>query len=482
MKRSLITLSAVAALATTSFATIDIDKKFMKLEKKIKKLEKKIKKSNKKLNIVKAHDAGDNIKWDVNFRTAVDSIEYTHANGTKSKNGGLLTNKLVLGMKFKADPTTTFYGSLVNYKVFGDTANHSQANTKPGYADFDWLTSSNPTGNSLKVREAYFLYANDSFMNNQDISWTASIGRRPSMDGLGINFREGEDRKSALAHIINVEVDAASFRWNLGKVTPMEGSWFKLCWGRGLSNATPRFTQAGTDYANDTTKQGDIDMLGFIFVPYNDGQYSVHTQWSTAHNMIGFTNTEINKIMSGSAGTFQDVGDLTLMTAMFKADGIGEDINDYLNDTTFFASYAQSKTDPTATASEGGMLGSANSETGHSSWIGVQAPCVMSDDARIGLEWNKGSKYWRSVTYAEDTIVGSKIAARGTAIEAYWLKPLTRSLSMSIRHTQIKYDYTGSNGFFGADGTPMTMAQAQAAGQNPVEKATDTRVAISYKF
>ena len=106
----------------------------------------------------------------------------------------------------------------------------------------------------------------------------------------------------------------------------------------------------------------------------------------------------------------------------------------------------------------------------------------------MGIEWNKGSKYWRSVTYAEDTMAGSKIAARGTALEAYYIKPLTKALTGSIRATQIKYDYTGSNSFFGADGTPVdvnNIAALQANGMNPaqvVKEATDVRVAVTYKF
>lgn len=39
-------------------------------------------------------------------------------------------------------------------------------------------------------------------------------------------------------------------------------------------------------------------------------------------------------------------------------------------------------------------------------------PVVVTKDGKIGLEYNKGSKYWRSMTYGEDTMVGSKLAAR----------------------------------------------------------------------
>jgi len=46
-------------------------------------------------------------------------------------------------------------------------------------------------------------------------------------------------------------------------------------------------------------------------------------------------------------------------------------------------------------------------------------------------------------------MIGSKIAARGAAVEAYFDYQLTESLSAQIRYTKIDYDYTGSNGFFG---------------------------------
>jgi len=493
MTKTLIALSAVAALATTSFAsTTDVDKRLSKMEKKIKKLEKKLKKSNKKLNMVKAHDFGDNIKWDVDFRSTVDKINYKLSDGTEASADNVLANRLLLNMKFKADERVTFYGTLANNKTFGDTANHSQSNTNPGYADFDWVTNENMTDDTMKVKEAYWLYANDTFMG-KDMPWTASIGRRPSTGGLGINYREGDKRKSAIASTVNIEFDGISLRWNTDQVGGPEGSWFKICAGRGITNANPRFTMSGTDYANNTSLHGNSDMIGLIVVPFDNGQYSFHTNYAKASHMVGFdSNGTAYKAVDGTYsatpttirnGTampaFQDVGDFSIMTAMFKAEGIGEEINDFLDATTFFASYSRSVTSP---KSGHVMLGSPDSKTGNSIWLGAQMPCPITEDGRFGIEWNKGSKYWRSMTYGEDTVIGSKIAARGTALEFYWFKPLTPSLTLNIRHTSIKYDYTGSNSFFGAEGVPMTMAQAQAQGQNPVKEATDTRFSIRYRF
>jgi len=282
------------------------------------------------------------------------------------------------------------------------------------------------------------------------------------------------NRKSALAHTVNVEFDGASFRWNLDKVTPLTGSWFKLCMGRGITNARPRFSGGDVDYSTDDGQEQNSNMIGFIFVPYDDGQYSVHTNYAHANNLVGFANGA-----DANASEFRSFGSIDLMTAAFVADGVGDEINDFLDDTKFFISYAQSETQPDSGKS---MLGSAKDEKGHSTWIGVNMPGI-SDGDRFGLEWNKGSKYWRSMTYGEDTMVGSKIAARGTAVEAYYHKPLTKALTMSVRYTKIDYDYTGSNGFFGNySGTPMSIDDAVAMGMNPVKKAEDIRAYIRYRF
>ena len=529
MKKSLIMLSAIAAFSVTSFAS-DMNKEMLNqiqalkvqieaLEKKVAEQEaqkpvvqqtvvdeKRIKKKKKKLDTVsktataaKIQSGNDNLKWDVDFRTQVDNIQYKHADGSKSKNNALMTNRLWLGMGYKADENSSFHGKLSYNKAFGDTADHSQSNTNPGYANFDWVTNENATDNTIKLKEAYWLYTNNTFLGT-DVPWTASVGRRPSTDGLPINLRNAQKENSPLSHVVDVEFDGFSFRFDTEATTGFRGSWFKICAGRGLSNAIPRFDMSGTAYASDDEKNVDVDLLGIIAVPYDDGQYSVHANYARAWNLIGFDQDSLNTFgqayydynygaNSNTADTayalqtatpaFKDVGDIDYATILFKTEGIGSGISDYLDDTTAFASFAMSKTNPNSK----GMLGSTDSEVGTSVWLGINSPCPISpDDSRIGLEWNQGSKYWRSMTYGEDTYAGSKIATRGQAWEVYRNQKLTDALSFGVSYVYMEYDYTGSNSFFGADGTPMTMAQAQAAGQNPVESAQDIRAYMRYKF
>ncbi len=90
------------------------------------------------------------------------------------------------------------------------------------------------------------------------------------------------------------------------------------------------------------------------------------------------------------------------------------------------------------------------------------------------------------MTYGEDTNIGSKLAARGDAYEAYFTEYLVDDiLSMQLRYTYIDYKYSGSNGFFGStSGTPMTMEDADlfGMGDKVVDKAQDIRLYIRYRY
>ncbi len=263
----IIKISALAALVTSSLVGADIDAKLSEMEAKINALQTQLNQSNKTLSEVKAHDGNDNIKFSVDFRTAMDNINYTMANGTTNKNPDLLTNRLWLNMGYSPDANTIFKGKLSYMKAYGDTANHSQSNSAMGvgFANFDWVTNENAIDNNLKVKEAYWLYMQDT-LAGANIPWTMSIGRRPSTDGLGINLREGQKESSPLAHTVNVDFDGLSSKLDLDKVTGVKGMSWKLCTGRGMTNATPRFNMdiPGADYAPDKTKTADIDMYGFI--------------------------------------------------------------------------------------------------------------------------------------------------------------------------------------------------------------------------
>ena len=539
---------------------------------RIDKLEKSLKKLKKQLSAVKKHDAKDNIKFSVDFRTTVDSIEYKSANGLTHDNDSIFSNRLWLNMAYAPSDNVIFKGRLSYNKAYGASPKGSKGMNQRGsehtFDAFDWVTNENLTNDSIKLKEAYWLYKSDSLLGSK-IDWTASFGRRPSSNGFLVSLRDDDKPSSPMGHMINMEFDGASFKFGLEKVTGISGMSWKLCLGRGLTNARARFNMdtglvSSGDYSEDKSTLENVDLAGFIFVPYDDGQYKILTTYYRGFNVPGFTMADPammnpssenegmlafvdangNGISDGMVLNqnvrLRNMGDMDGSAISLLVDGIGDGINDFLDDTKFFASFGWSKSmpdnsrktfnmsamnqqisagvqqalgalgrvptqadittaqqqviegmltqlaaNPQAAANflaDDGMMGSNDDETGTSYWVGLQIPAIFSDDGRIGLEYNHGSKYWRPFTYGEDTLVGSKLATRGDAYEMYYSQPLTKALSMQLRYTKINYDYTGSQGFFGASGAPMTMSEAKSFGMDPIEEAEDIRLSVRYRF
>ena len=314
---------------------------------------------------------------------------------------------------------------------------------------FDWTGNAALSDNHLHVSEAYWLYLGDSAFG-LDMPWTFSIGRRPSTSGFLGNLREDDPAASPLAHVINVEFDGLSTKLDFSNITGIPGLSFKLCMGRGATSATPLFESA-TPYADDVLE--NIDMAGFIFEPYNDGQYIVKTTWFKAFNLPDLAPDPATGF---PADYFDQYGDIQGAAISVLVDGLTED--GYFADAKIFGSFAWSKTEPDSGSA---MLGSPNDETGTSYWFGAQLP--VTEKGVVGLEFNHGSQYWRPFTYAEDTMIGSKLAARGDAWEAYFTYQLTDALSAQVRYTNIDYDYMGSQGFFGnTTGNAMAIDDVKA--------------------
>ncbi len=466
------------------------------------------------LKEVKAHDAGDNIKWDIDFRTSYDYLDYKVTSGAMapvdSAKNGIWSNKLILGMAAQPADNLTFKGSLSAYKLFGN----NNATAYNAFQNMDWYSSETPDDSTIRLREAYFLY----FGNMGEVPYTVSFGRRPSVDGFMTNLRaDNEHPASPIGHNINMEFDGASFKFDVENLTGISGMYFKICLGRGNSNADSKYatfdnfqgslTTAGMmNTALPYTKNGNdapnMDLAGLLVQVFDNGQYKLMANYFKGWNMMGANIQWTGVGADGNPGTLDDtfhvnlvdVGDLTGGALSLQVNGIGDGINDFLDDSIFFISYAFSKTDPKGThgvmasnAGAGGtdvteMLGSSDNETGYSIYTGVQVPGFMKDQ-RFGLEYNHGSKYWRSFTYGEDTLIGSKLSARGNAYEAYYILPIVgKNLTAQLSYVYIDYDYSGSDMFFGSTGTPMTKAQALANGMSFVDSASEIRASLRYRY
>lgn len=456
-------------VASSLFANVDLVKEVELLKTQVAELQKTLKKANltsmkKQIAETKALANGDNLRFDVDFRSSLDSVRYKRVSGKVDKNSNLISNRMWLGMQYAPRKDIVFKGSLAYNKAFGDMTTKSAT---AGYSD--WVSGEALSDNSIKLRQAYFLYLGKSFLGS-DIPWTASIGRRPATLGYPLHFRENEKAQSPVSHIVNMELDGASFKFKLDKGSGIDGMYIKFCIARALTNAKPRFDFEGLDYSKDKNFNPEMDLGGIIFQAYDNGQYKVVGLAGVAKNVVGLSDTM----------EFNDVGDLYLGGLTFMVSGIGDMISDFLDDTTLFASIAYSKTSP-ANGKE--IFGSERGENGYSYYLGAQFPALISSKSKIGLEYNHGSKYFKGLTYGEDTMIGSKVATRGDAYEVYFTQPLIgKILDMQLRYTFIDYEYTGSSAFFGNGGTPYSIKEAKELGFDPVEEAQDLRLYFRYRY
>ena len=410
--KKIISIAAATLLSTSLLANADMQTQIDELTKEVQKLKKDSTNTKKSLSKVKKATGGDNIKLGLDFRNAVDVLDYsgTDSNGDKisASNDSLLTSRLYLTMAAAPMKGLIFKGKLAVYSTWGSHLYVDDAPLK------DWSASSKPSDTVMRIKEAYFVYSNA--IGNQPIS--VSVGRRPSSNGFLANYRENEKTSgSPAAHTTNMEVNAAMVKLSWDRFIP--GAYTKFVYGRAHTGEmegvygddkfarTPYATTNNFKDGNTSLGLVEDENVDFFVMPgdaYNDGQYQVMYQWAHIFDTKGKnTSTGNTAAASGSAD---------LLSLALKVEGIGDEISDFLDETTVFVSTAMTQYDPKDGHS---LLGSVDSEVGTSIWVGALIPDGITDAGKFGLEYNHGSKYWTPMTWAEDTAMGSKIAVRGDA-------------------------------------------------------------------
>ncbi len=472
-----ITLSIVTLIATSTLYAAQPTN--AELLKRIEQLE--AEKVNKHVvPVVEVEDSSEYGKLKINgdYRFSVDNLNYDLADGSTAKNDGLLTNRLWLNFSYKPNKHLDFNTKLAFNKVFGQPAIFAPGGKAP-FDGFDWIASTTNTDDEFRVKNAYINYREDTLFG-ANIPWDFGVGRRSTSYNKLLSLRDDMAPNSPLGHIVSAEFDGGHLGFDFEKLTGISGMHVKLAAGRGVSYVMPSLSATP-----DADWGENINMFDVNFVPYSDSNLHTEIQAMYITNLIDIANAGYDP-QNGSFNpqnfnpSFDTVGDMYLGAFMVSY------IAPSLNNTKFFASFGVSQSKP----DEGkAMFGSMDDETGTSYWLGAQWDCLLMDNAKVGVEYNHGSKYWRSFTYAEDTVAGSKMATRGDAYEFYFTKQIMDGLSFQARYTYMDYDYTGSNGFFGSQtGTPMDidfvkthMANTDLA-KAVVDTAQDIRFYLRYKF
>ena len=452
--------TASILLGASLLADAQMQEQIDTLTKEIESIKKRQEDSSRSILDIKKNTNGDNLKFSLEFRNGVDVLRYEDKKNNKtSKNDGLFTSRLFLDMASSPMEGLMFKGRLAIYSSWGA---HLYVNDDPLK---DWSGSSRPSDTVMRIREGYFVYSTK--LGTQPLKF--SIGRRPATNGFLANMRENEQNPgSPLSHITNMEVNGAMVMLDLNRY--IEGSYIKFVYGRAhtgdMTNVYGTNNSAALPwgpYASTGSEDRNVDFFVVPGAAYNDGQHEVMYQWAHIFNTKGLNTT--------SSQPKIDAGTADLFALSYKINGLDED-SDFLFDTSLFASGAYSYYD----ANKGYILNGSSDggvSKGHSFWVGANIPDMLTESGKLGFEYNYGSKYWTPMTWAEDTAIGSKVAVRGSAYEAYWNFDLfgVKYLPSQIRYTYAQHDYTPN---------------INCSGWTPVQEedivAQDLRFFVAYKY
>ncbi len=491
----------------------NVEQKIVEMEKQNAEKESEIEEMDERLNDAEMHTSTDRLSLGIELRSRGDSIhyqdmlvapdsfvgnfftDYVDANNggfnnataaqiqerlnTMGQNGEipapekqdvdndiLFTNRFRINMKSKINSQLAFAGRLSAYKTWGDSSGVKYYQGSMGDVSLDGTTSSRPNGDGIHMERAYFNYKN-AF---NDVPINFSLGRRPSTDGPPLEYSQNSlEGGSPLAHIINWQFDGASLNFGLEEKTGIPGSAFKLCYGVGFESGW------GNSSSFDANSQvDDVHLFGVITDLYDNDTTSVVANYAHAFDLTdGFTGQTVmpfvvtkdangNYNFEQNTGSYisrtepvTNLGDWDALTLLFRhnfMEQTGKDID-------FFMSLGWSHTSPDKVSANPyyelmgeGLLssnGDLQSRNGYSLYAGAIFPMPL--DAKLGIEYNWGSQYWFNFTGAEDTLLDSKLAARGQVWEVYYIQPImSDNFFVTLGGRHYNYDYTGSGNPLGA--------------------------------
>jgi hypothetical protein len=421
---------------------------------------------------------------------------------TDVDNDIIYTNKFRLNFNSKYNDQLSFGGRVAAYKVFGDSTGVKFNQGSLGDVTFDGNTGSLPHGDTLRLERAYFNYKHDLGA----VPLNFSLGRRPSTDGPPLEYANYSlEGGSPLGTIINWQFDGASLNFGLEDVSNIPGADFKLCYGVGFEG----------DWGNSSSLSStqpevdDVNMFGFIATLFDNDTTSATLNYAHAWDVTdGFTGLTVMPFIVSrmdangdgineyyfeqNSGAF--ISRLEPMTNIGDWDAasllLTTNLTEWLTNIDLFFAGSWTHTDPSRISRNPfyelmgmGLLssnGQLEKRDGYSIYTGAVFP--MPYAARLGLEYNWGSKYWFNFTGAEDSLVGSKLAVRGSVYEAYYIQPVFRDVFFITLGGRIyNYAYTGSGNPLGK---PVKISDASSFDAlNPVvDDVWDGYVSVTFRY
>ncbi|HFC96862.1 MAG TPA: DUF3373 family protein [Thermosulfurimonas dismutans] len=383
----------------------------------------------------------NNYKKMVPIYDATDLAHFRSIKGHR-ENDTVWTNRMRINFKVNPTENTNVKVRLAYYKIWGMSDDYASPEIFPSMNN-NFTFGVRPSDSRLYVDRAYFNWVN---IGGYPI-WM-SFGRRPTTHGAPQHLREGLDKREASPSGINIDIpfDGATigfqYRW------PWPGR-IRFCYGRGF--------ESGFKLYRDRAKD-DVDFYGFVWDVLDDPDRNMLliVQAFKAEGVMDFPEGTwfMSKIGPMHVTTTHNLGDIYELGAtwLHKVDipYLG------LEGVDYFISAGLSITDPDKVAAMdydmyngtdyvakkmyytllGGFAqakSQVNTDT-HTGWavyVGARIPVPWVSGAKLGLEYNYGSKWWMPFMVATDDLYINKLVTRGHVAEVYWIQDLPAGDALS---------------------------------------------------
>lgn len=419
----------------------------------------------------------------------------------------LQTSRLRLNMKAKVADNVKFSGRLSMFKNWGDSTG-SQVFDSWNRFTMDATNGSNTSDDTLRVDRAYFDWSNIA-----DSGFYLSIGRRPSTGGPPLNYRENELRGGTpTGNVMSLNFDGITIGRNIEDWTGIEGMVARFCYGQGFESEwgngemfneivteDTHFAGINFDLLNDGTNF--LQFTAFRAMDINDGfkgiiafptQYGSMFAPTLYNDMQKFPNFNfVTRVQPSTT-----IGDIDLGGVVFS--------REEENGVNWFLSGGMTILRPNGKAGMFGGMGSdaifeaelnstgtevimvpktatdTDDEAGYGFYAGVQVPAPRG---KVGLEYNYGSKWWTPFNQGIDDAIGSKLATRGHAGEAYYIFDINPNMFLKLSGIYYDFEYTGSGSPVGKPQEIDDVKDGTAYSLLPVvDTAYDLNATFTVKF
>lgn len=396
-----------------------------------------------------------------------------YAKGTNADNSLMYTSRLRFGFDAEVASNVKFTGRLAMYKTWGDSTGVQVFNGQSNSFNIDGNTSSVPNSDILRVERAYF-----DWTNIGGSRLYLSIGRRPSTGGPPMNVRQGELRGgSPMGAMIDFQFDGITLGYHLGEVSTV-----RLCYGRGYESGFGNGSQL--QQPADRLKDADFAGLNWDLYATDDmlAQITVARAFNLTDGFNGLIVLPTNPLTGAQVGApvvmrftpSANLGDMDIAGLVFQRhDGPF----DYFVNVDYVKSHPDNVTTPF-----GGLFADPfdvpRSQSGNMVYVGGRYT-FNNESTMVGLEYNRGSKYWFNFTPAQDDIIAPKTNTRGRVFEAYLIHKINARFSARLSYIDYQYDYSGSGWQLGA---PKKLDSTPILGFPTYEKAKKIGFSMTAKF